>query len=439
MRKPFTLSLIAFVLTSYTSLAQFTYEDFDNDAAITYGHMDGNLDQMHSNPATAGDNTSALCGKYIRNGGVQYDVILMEPAGGNNIGDVSDYLSGTKTMSIKVYSPGPGLTVQITLEDPIAAQPANYPIGRHSVYLGTTTKTNEWETISFAFDNRPDGGVSNTVVNRMIVLFEPGNWTSTEWLFDDVMGPELDDPCGGIAADAAIGEDYDCQRNFNFTFANGNHIQNEMNPANTGANTSEKCGKFMKWLPPTSDGAFGGDLKNSFKTSAYNQAHIDLYCPTGGQSFVVIFQDGNGQNLLEKNINTTSTGDWVTHDIDLSGISLDATIEKTVFLLNPGTVLEDSIYLDNFKFSYGTLSSSQETTANETSIFPMPSRDQITVSHNVMVKDALIYDLTGKMLHQKENINSSNFTISTAHLLDGVYVLVLRDVGGTTHTHQIVK
>ena len=58
-------------------------------------------------------------------------------------------LAVDKTMSVDVFSPMPGLPVQITLEDSSLAGPTNYPTGRHSVYLGSQQQqTNEWETIN---------------------------------------------------------------------------------------------------------------------------------------------------------------------------------------------------------------------------------------------------------------------------------------------------
>ena len=56
-------------------------------------------------------------------------------------------LAVVKTMSIDVFSPASGIPIQITLEDSSIAGATNYPAGRHSIYLGVTTLSNEWETI----------------------------------------------------------------------------------------------------------------------------------------------------------------------------------------------------------------------------------------------------------------------------------------------------
>ena len=116
-----------------TAFAQEIWEDFDNPANVSYFFHDGtSFNESFANPNTSGVNSSALCGEYARNGGVLFDVIVMDPAGALLVDDVADYVSGSKTMSIKLYSPAAGIPVQITLEDRHVALPGNYPTGRHS-------------------------------------------------------------------------------------------------------------------------------------------------------------------------------------------------------------------------------------------------------------------------------------------------------------------
>ena len=52
--------------------------------------------------------------KYVRNPGELWDVLVI--VGNGPIDDVSSYVDGTKTMSVDVYSPAPGIPVQITLK-----------------------------------------------------------------------------------------------------------------------------------------------------------------------------------------------------------------------------------------------------------------------------------------------------------------------------------
>ena len=177
--KKISIFLLATVIIN-SAIGQTIWDDFDNPENIVYNYYDGTgFDQSFPNPSTMGANSSLLCAQYIRNGGVTYDVIVIDPAGSNNLENVSDYISGIKELSIKVYSPSPGLTVQITLEDKNVATGTNYPSGRHSEYIATTTATNDWETLTFSHTNTPDVSVSDTSVNRLILLFEPNTSNST--------------------------------------------------------------------------------------------------------------------------------------------------------------------------------------------------------------------------------------------------------------------
>jgi len=173
--KHFTLLLITITL-SCNSLSQSNWDDFDNAGKVGYPFFNGTVfNQSFSNSSTTGVNTSAICAQYARHSGSQYDVILIEPIGLTKVGSVSNYVSGTTKMTLKVYSPVVGKTLQITLEDNTTATPTNYPIGRHSEYTAVTTVANSWETLTFNLINRPDTTLTDTSVNRIVLLFDPNS------------------------------------------------------------------------------------------------------------------------------------------------------------------------------------------------------------------------------------------------------------------------
>ena len=89
-------------------------------------------------------------------------------------------------MSVDVYSPAPGIPVQITLEDSSLAGPTNYPVGRHSIYLGATTTTNQWETVNLTFDSQPDAAMSDVGLTSVILLFNGGTNTGDIYYFDNL-------------------------------------------------------------------------------------------------------------------------------------------------------------------------------------------------------------------------------------------------------------
>ncbi|GEM_PF-1148380 len=346
MKLIFTSLLLC--LIAFTSFGQATWENFDDPAQVSYFFVNGGLNQGFENPTTDGINSSALCGEYVRSN-QQFDVIVIEPNGIEAVEDVNPYVEGTKTLSMKVLSPAPGITVQITLENSILAA-APYPAGRHSEYFATTTTSGEWEELTFEFANLPDVSMTGTEIDRLVILFAPGTLVPQTFLWDDLMGPDFSDPCAGVEQDLSILEDFECQRNVTYEFANGDLLTGFENPDMTGVNTSATCAQFTKFPPPTDDGAFGGDFEGTFTSLDYSTVSIDLYS-TEVLNFLVIFQNSSEANLIEQTFTTSGAGVWETFSADLSAISPSEEFDRVVLLLNPGSPNADVILLDNLKLS----------------------------------------------------------------------------------------
>lgn len=412
----------ALISFSFIGFSQVSWDDFDNPGNIDYTFVNGALNQSFSNPSTGGINASALCAKYDRNPSEQYDVVLIEPTGTLIIDDVSDYLSGAKKMSMKIFSPLVGVTVQITLENSNTATPSNYPTGRHSEYTATTSSSLTWETIEFAFNNQPDNTVANTSVNRMVILFNPNSFTDDAYVFDDLMGPEFADPCSSVATDVSIGEDFECQRNVAYDFVNGD-LAKVTNPRSAGINTSENVGHFTKWTTGATDGAFGGALDNAFTTGDYATLNIMLYDPNAPQDFLIILQDGSNNDLLEKTFTTSSTTDWEEFKVNISSISPSTSIEKYVLLLNPATTTADEIYYDNFKFTNDAVTNSISTNSNTTiELYPNPIKEKLNISSESTINEVKIYDVTGKII-SSQITNGKSVAIETNSLPEGIYLV----------------
>lgn len=437
----FLLTSICFIYFQNNLLSQSSWDDFDTQGKVVYPFFNGSVfNQTFANPATTGTNTSALCAQYGRSSGSQYDVILVEPSGTNKIGSVVDYRIGTKKMTMKVYSPVVGKTIQITLENKTTAQPTNFPTGRHSEYTAVTTVANSWETLTFNLVSRPDPTVADTNVSRMVILFDPNSFNSDTYLFDDIMGPDILDPCSSIATDTSIGEDYECQRNVTFTFANGTHLQSETNPSPSGINTSAKCGKFIKFTPPTNDGAFGGLFNHPFKSNTFNKARIDLYNPNATCDFMMVMQDSSGNNIKDTTFSVPSSISWATFEMDLSTISPAIEITSFVLLLNPSTSTVDTIHLDNFEFFKDNSISQKENNAiAQLSLYPNPFSEQLTITSENQLSEVTLLDLTGKRIMYITQINSNRVELDLTVLNEGNYFVQLKDIKGRLTTKKIIK
>jgi hypothetical protein len=432
--------MAAFLCIGTMAQAQVVWEDFDNPANVDYFYFDGvGFDQNFSNPATGGVNSSAICGQYNRNPGVAFDVIVMDPVGNSTVADVSDYVSGAKKMSIKVYSPSAGIRVQITLEDRNVAMPANFPAGRHSESFDTTTVANQWEVLEFTFSNQPDPSVSDTSVNRLVLLFDPGANSNHVILWDDLMGPEFVNPCAGTIPDPSIGDDVECQRNVTYDFSNGT-LGTAANPLMAGINTSSTVGKFRKFIPPLNDGAFGGSISSPFSSATYNTAHIQLYDPSAPQEFVVIFQDGSNNDLVNTTFTTSSSSTWEEFDVNLAGIPSSTMIENFVLVLNSSSSTEDTIFFDNLRFDSLTVDIREYTENQQSiSIYPNPCVDLVHVSADTRISEVAVSDITGKVLMRFEGLKSKDVEIDASDFPQGLYFVTVKDLKGNIFSTKLIK
>ena len=242
MQRSYTL-LLFLCLVGSTISAQQIWDNFEDIRQGTYDFISGTLIPYSENPDKTGANTSLVAASYTRNASEAFDVILLDAP----VADLSDYISGAKQMSIAVYSPAAGKTVQITLENSATAEPQNFPVGRHSIYQTTTTVANSWEVLTFSLTEQPDMSVGNDGVNRLVLLFDPGNAAGDTYIFDDLNGPELaDDPCDGATANPMILEDFECNQNLRYIFSHsGVNFRRVDNPDQNG-NTSDKVATYTR-------------------------------------------------------------------------------------------------------------------------------------------------------------------------------------------------
>ena len=158
-------------------------ENFDKEARITKTFATGDFTDNFATPSPNDINKSALCGKYVRSAGQQYDVFIYDVS---DVTNGADFTTAEKKFYIDINSNAPiGTTILLQLENKNTAQSSNYPTGRHSRYTAITTKQNEWERLSFVFTDKPDGSVSNSSINQLILLFAPNTNTGSTYYFDN--------------------------------------------------------------------------------------------------------------------------------------------------------------------------------------------------------------------------------------------------------------
>lgn len=430
------LLLLAAICLAGTTYAQQIWENFDDERNVNYGFIHGVFTQNAANPDNGGINTSATCGSYVRNASEQFDVLVVEPPA--LMDSLTDYVNGTKQITMDVYSPAVGVTIQITLEDATTALPGNYPTGRHSIYLATTTVANQWETVTFTFDSQPDPLVPDDAVELLVLLFNPDSFTGDTYYWDNLNGPEFPDPCGGVGPDNNIFEDYECQRNISYDFMDG-WLTVDDNPSMTGVNTSTTAGKYVR-NAFFQNAAFGGELPVELDLTTTNQVKIDVYDYNAPTNVLLSLQDANNEVVLEKTWATVTSNTWETLNMDLSGVSPAASsgITKWVLLVNPGNFASDSVWIDNFRLEGFIPTSTEELAqaAQSVRVYPNPAKAQVNVQLDLSAADNVQFtltDCTGRVVAQERSAFSSGVQQwswqPTANVANGLYFLTVR---GTT-------
>ena len=167
---------------NFVSEYLITWDDFDYVRNATYTSMDGTLSTV-TNPASSLVNSSTKCARYIRNAAAQNDMIV---ASCTNIGQADNYKNGNYVIKMAVYSPVSGMPVKLFLNKSSVTATQAYPAGRHSFYTSTTTKTNQWEVLTFVYGGQPDATVTSGV-DQFALQFAPNTSTGTTVYFDELV------------------------------------------------------------------------------------------------------------------------------------------------------------------------------------------------------------------------------------------------------------
>ncbi len=180
----------------------FTFENFDDPANVTYQTSTGTLVEI-ANPDPSGVNTSAQSGQYTRDSGQQFDTLFYDVS---VITDASQYVSGQKRFYMDVYTAAPaGTEILIQLEDSAITTPTNFPDGRHSRYRAFTSVQNSWERLAFSLLDTPDPNVSDAAIDDIVILFATNSFTGDVFTFDNFDSYALDTGGNPPAAPSSLG------------------------------------------------------------------------------------------------------------------------------------------------------------------------------------------------------------------------------------------
>jgi hypothetical protein len=431
-----TKALLFLILTlPLFSNSQVLWDDFEQTRVGYYDFVHGGMTTRFPNPDLSSTvNNSNLCAQYVRNPGELWDVLVLIANG--SINDVSDYVSGSKTMSIDVFSPLPGIPIQITLEDSSIAGATNYPDGRHSIYLGVTTLSNEWETIELTFDSRPDVNMSDDGLTSVILLFNGNTNTNDTYYFDNLYGPEFSNQCDGQVLNPAVNlSDWDCNWNLgicpsgtpcaSFDYVSG-WLNQAYNPDNSTINNSKYSGEYTR----NPDGNTGEDVLISYFSEGILDLSINkyfnfkVYGPP--RPIYLSFQDANNNEIYAYNSALSSNNQWQQFSVDLSSVA-SQSITRFVMFIDQGVVNWDLYFLDDFNLSSTPLLTNEINESNLINVFPQPAKNSLNIQvqlNNSEINTLDFYNSQGKILSSNVlNKNDENINLDVSQFKSGIYFI----------------
>ena len=249
-------------------------------------------------------------------------------------------------LKIDVHPSASGLPITVVFQDAAGADLA--------LQTASTTVSGAWETLSYDMS-----AVGAANVAAIVFVVSPGDSTQHVVYFDNM---RLDTtvvvtPCVGVTPDESIFDDFECQGNITYTFANATWTEDVVNPNPSGINTTSMVGEFIHWGAGT-DGAFGGslDLAPLDLSTIGTSLKMDIHSSASGLPITVVLQDAAGADLALQTASTTVSGAWETLTYDMSAAA-SANVSAVVFVVSPGDSVQHVVYFDNIRLDTSTVAS----------------------------------------------------------------------------------
>ena len=378
-----------FSVVSYFSYCQCVAPIITNfECGMPTQNILGNGITSISNLYQTGINNSINIGQYTDDGTNGWDNLMFDYS--TEI-DLSSY----PYLSFKLYSPS-SIQVMVKLEGGTAVEK-----------WSDFSSINTWEEFNYDFSDAVSNG--NT---KVVLFFNAGVQTGTTndvYYIDDIRW-------SNSTSILPIISDFE---SLNSSVPMIGDIQKVSNPYHSELNTSTNVGQY------TDDGTNGWDnLMFDYSTeidlSSYPYLSFKLYSPSSIQVMVKL----EGGTAVEKWSDFSSINTWEEFNYDFSDAVSNGNT-KVVLFFNAGVqtgTTNDVYYIDDIKWS-STLSIENFRKIYELTSYPNPVYDIIRVESMVNINSFVIYDIQGKNLISKKNINKKSVEIDISMLNSGTYFL----------------
>ena len=291
-----------------------TFTDFGNMAPI----------EVVANPDVSGLNTTSNVAKFVKSNGSEtwagafFDIPTSLDFANNN------------KMTVKTWSPKAGITVRFKVE--------NSADNTQFVEVdATTSKTNEWEELTFDMSSAAPG----VTYDRIVIFFDwDVSGDDSVYYYDEIT---LVNDVG--AATPVLFQDFEGTAPAFTDFGNMAPIEIVVNPDTSGANTTSMVAKFVKSSgSETWAGAFF-DMPSSLDVANYGKVVVKTYSPKSG--ITVRFKIENAADntqFVEVDAVTTTANAWEELTFDISSASPAITYDRIVIFFDWDVSGDDSIY-----------------------------------------------------------------------------------------------
>ena len=199
----------------------------------------------------------------------------------------------------------------------------------------------------------------------------------------------------------------------------GNGIISISNPFESGINSSTNVGQY------TDDGTNGWDnllidYNNVIDLSSNPYLSFKLY----STSSIQVMAKLEGGSAVEKWSDFSSTNSWEEFNYDFSD-AVNNGNTKLVLFFNAGVetgTTSDMYYIDDIRWT-NTLTLEKINKTSNLISYPNPANEIIYIKSIFEINSYSIFDVHGKILISKENIDKKSFEIDVSKLITGTYFI----------------
>ena len=175
----------------------YTIENFDSAGApLTSftGALDTIADPVPDDTLAAGD-----VGRYTRNAAELFDVAFYDVSALDAL-DGAALVEGREVFTVDLQTDAPAGTELLLQLESEAAAPENFPAGRHSRYRAVVPEglgDGAFARLEFELLDRPDGGVPDDALTRLVLLVAPNSNTAGVYTYDNLDVYRVEEAGGG--------------------------------------------------------------------------------------------------------------------------------------------------------------------------------------------------------------------------------------------------